>query len=405
MGRSHIVHITPVPAGISREAAVARLHDHVAMMQLNPLIIRHELCDAPPAATKDEAELATWYSITDVINYLPGGIAKGEVSYKACFYNLSDGIQTHVFAPAGVDIKSRWSIGGNEPGEPREPSELGVDKPKEGLYIKEEIELKCNMLMGAFVKRNLQNSHREVHEKIISMAAELQAKLKSALGIEPHAAERAQSDDNLVRRAYYGHPSAPADSHRSNRSREIDFSCTCRGTTHLPSCSFFHPGDLQHHGPQLPSSIPYYAISLPASASPYSASVVPATAPLERSLSELHGSPASGKCMCTGGLHDEGCSFYPGLRIPQATSAPLLSNPLSASIHPESVPPRPVANVDVPRLNAPQRRSQPGLITQPTGEQAELPAARSPVESSPSNFSRPFSTHGLEHRSSDKMPA
>ncbi|KAM3425373.1 hypothetical protein BST61_g7319 [Cercospora zeina] len=359
MGRSHIVHITPVPAGISREAAVARLHDHVAMMQLNPLIIRHELCEAPPVATKDEAELATWYSITDVINYLPGGIAKGEVSYKACFYNLSDGIQTHVFAPAGVDIKSRWSIGGNEPGEPREPSELGVDKPKEGLYIKEEIELKCNMLMGAFVKRNLQNSHREVHDKIIAKAAELQEKLKSVLGIESRAAERPLSDDNLVRRAYYGQPSAPADSHRSNQSREIDFSCTCRGTTHLPSCSFFHPGDLQQQAPHPPVSEPFYATSLPASAPSCSASALPMNAPLERSVSELHGSPASGQCLCTGGLHDESCSFYPGLRIPQIASAPSLSDTLPMSFQSNSVQPRPLPTVDVPHLRAPQRRSHP----------------------------------------------
>ncbi|KAI5359520.1 hypothetical protein Slin15195_G071470 [Septoria linicola] len=199
MGRSHITHITPIPAGISRDAAVARLHDHAAMIQLNPLVIRQEPTDAPATATKDEAELGTWYSITDMINYLPGGIYKGEVSYKACFYNLRDGIQTHVFAPAGVDIKSKWSVGGNMPDEPREPSELGVNKPSEGLYIKEEIELRCNMFMGAFVKRNLQSSHQEVHNKIIEKAAELEQKFVSLMGLESKAAHPPASDENLVK--------------------------------------------------------------------------------------------------------------------------------------------------------------------------------------------------------------
>lgn len=86
------------------------LHDHSAMIELNPLVLRHDTCDPPPNATPDEAEHATWYSITDKINYLPGGLFSSEISYKASFYDLPMGLQTHVLAPAGVDIKSKWSM-------------------------------------------------------------------------------------------------------------------------------------------------------------------------------------------------------------------------------------------------------------------------------------------------------
>lgn len=166
--RSAITNITPLPPHITRETAVSQLHDHHAMIELNPLVLRHEPTSPPPHATPDEAALGDWYSITDEITYLPG--VKSEVTYSACFYNLPTGIQTHVFAPASVDIKSKWSVGGNEPGEAREPAELGVDKPREGLYIKEELNLGCYFFLASFVKKNLKKSHLVVVDKIIERA-------------------------------------------------------------------------------------------------------------------------------------------------------------------------------------------------------------------------------------------
>ena len=82
--RSFLTNITPLPPGISRQTAVELLHDHHSMIELNPLILRHVSTTPPPNASRDEAEDATWYEITDQINYLPGGAMKSEVSYKAC---------------------------------------------------------------------------------------------------------------------------------------------------------------------------------------------------------------------------------------------------------------------------------------------------------------------------------
>ncbi|EME46456.1 hypothetical protein DOTSEDRAFT_22524 [Dothistroma septosporum NZE10] len=169
--RSFLTNITPLPATVSREAVIAQLHDHSAMIETNPLVLRHELTDPPPNASKDEAENAVWYEITDQINYLPGGLLKGEIAYKACFYNLPQGIQTHVFAPAGVEIRGKWSVRGNMPGEPKEPHELGVKAPTDGLYMMEEVDLRCNVLMSGFVQRNLNKSHVVVADKIVERAS------------------------------------------------------------------------------------------------------------------------------------------------------------------------------------------------------------------------------------------
>lgn len=113
--RTTFTSITPLPKTTTRSAAVSWLHNHVQMIRLNPLVIRLQETTPPPNAAADEYNCA-WYEITDEISYLPGGLYKGEVTYKACFNDLPNGIQTHTFAPAGLDLRGKWTVGGNEPG-------------------------------------------------------------------------------------------------------------------------------------------------------------------------------------------------------------------------------------------------------------------------------------------------
>jgi hypothetical protein len=141
------------------------------MIRLNPLVIRLQQTTPPPDASADEYDCA-WYEITDEISYLPGGLYKGEVTYKACFNDLPNGIQTHTFAPAGLDLRGKWIVGGNEPGEPREKLELGTDAPREGLYVREDVDMRCNFLLTGFVKKNLTKSHKVVMDKLASLGQE-----------------------------------------------------------------------------------------------------------------------------------------------------------------------------------------------------------------------------------------
>ena len=67
-------------------------------------------------------------------------------------------MQNHVYAPMGLDIKEKWTLGGNLPGEPIQPAEIGIGAPISGLYLREDIEIKCNFLMARFVKRQLKEA-------------------------------------------------------------------------------------------------------------------------------------------------------------------------------------------------------------------------------------------------------
>jgi hypothetical protein len=157
MVRTVFTVITPLPASISRETVLATLHDHLEMIDLNPSHEERHMIKPPPEATPEEYH-CQWYSITDKVSYLPAGMITGKVSFKSCFHDLSTGLQTHVYAPMGLDIKTKWTLGGNLPNEPVQPTELGIGAPISGLYLREDVEMRCNFIMTRFVKKTLKDS-------------------------------------------------------------------------------------------------------------------------------------------------------------------------------------------------------------------------------------------------------
>lgn len=167
--RSVFTTISPLPAGVTREVVVGFLHNHLEMIDLNPLVKERHPIKPPPDAPVDELK-CIWYSLTDRITYLPGGLASGDISYTCAFHDLPNGIQTHCRAPLNVDIKEKWTLCGTLPGEPAEPVELGIGAPATGLYIREDVDLRCNLLMTGFVKKNLKKSHATLVDHLVEKA-------------------------------------------------------------------------------------------------------------------------------------------------------------------------------------------------------------------------------------------
>ncbi|OHE93971.1 hypothetical protein CORC01_10758 [Colletotrichum orchidophilum] len=175
--RTTFTTISPLPPGITRDAVLDFLHNHIEMIDLNPLIKERHLISAPPNAPPEE-HACTWYSLTDEISYLPGGLATGNVSYNCCFHDLPTGLQTHCYAPMGLEIRDKWTVAGSLPGEPFEPVELGIGAPLAGLYIREDVDMRCNVFATSFVKKTLKKSHSllvdrlksKVHRAVVAAA-------------------------------------------------------------------------------------------------------------------------------------------------------------------------------------------------------------------------------------------
>ena len=73
----------------------------------------------------------------------------------------------HVYAPMGLDIQERWSVGGNLPGEPREPREIGVNVPRDVLYLREDVNMNVNRMFTSFVKAKLNRAHGTLVDRLL----------------------------------------------------------------------------------------------------------------------------------------------------------------------------------------------------------------------------------------------
>ena len=155
---------TPLPATVSRDVAVNILHDHAKMIELNPLVIDHKPTRPPKEAPADEFH-CTWYEVTDRMSWLPG--VKGTLKIHVCFNDIPTGVQTHVYAPMGLDIQEKWSIGGNLPGEPREPRELGINVPRDVLYLREDVNMNVSRIFTNYTKTKLNKAHATLVDRLL----------------------------------------------------------------------------------------------------------------------------------------------------------------------------------------------------------------------------------------------
>lgn len=172
--------ITPIPGFIPRQLAIDILHSHSEVITLNPLVLDHKPIKAPRNAAADEY-YSTWYEINQRIQYVPGigKIGSGKISFNGCFHDMPWGLQTHIYAPMNVDLKNRYRIAGNQPGiEPPEQQEIGLAQlgaPSDGLYLRDDVEIKCNVAVVSFVKAQLKSASKDMVSRIIKKAELLDA--------------------------------------------------------------------------------------------------------------------------------------------------------------------------------------------------------------------------------------
>ncbi|KAL2105576.1 hypothetical protein VUR80DRAFT_8153 [Thermomyces stellatus] len=178
--------ITPIPGFIPRQLAIDILHSHSEVITLNPLVLDHKPIPAPRNAAADEY-YSTWYEITERIQYIPGmgKMGSGKISFNGCFHDTPWGLQTHTYAPMNIDLRNSYRIAGNQPGvEPPEPREIGMDAlgvPRDGLYLREDIEIRCNVTVVSFVKSQLKAASKEMVRRIIKKAELLDAGVLKAM--------------------------------------------------------------------------------------------------------------------------------------------------------------------------------------------------------------------------------
>ncbi|POS87659.1 hypothetical protein EPUL_002417 [Erysiphe pulchra] len=167
--RTFFTSITPLPSCVTREIVMDMLHSYTDIIDLNPLVEERHSIPPPPNATTEEYH-CDWYSLTDRVQYLPGGIITGKVSYTACFHHLANGLQAHYYAPLGMNIKNKWTLCGSLPGEAKAPVEIGVGAPRSGLYLREDVKLSCNFIAVPYVKKAAKKAHALLVSRLVARA-------------------------------------------------------------------------------------------------------------------------------------------------------------------------------------------------------------------------------------------
>ncbi|CAG8887988.1 unnamed protein product [Penicillium egyptiacum] len=175
--------ITPIPSSVPRQLALDILHSHSEIITLNPLVLSHQPISAPRDAVADEY-YSTWYEITERVQYVPGlgKIGSGKISFKGCFHNVAWGLETHMYAPMGIDLRSKWRVAGNQRDEPPEPRNgCAAGAPQTGLYLREDIEIECNRTLISFVKNQLKAASKVLVDRLIKKAELLDAGVLQAM--------------------------------------------------------------------------------------------------------------------------------------------------------------------------------------------------------------------------------
>ena len=72
-------------------------------------------------------------------------------------------------------MKGRWTLGGSLPGEPRQAVEIGYGVPKTGLWLREDVEMKVNMVMTGFVKKTTKKAHATLVQRLVEKAHIIEA--------------------------------------------------------------------------------------------------------------------------------------------------------------------------------------------------------------------------------------
>ncbi|PFH57915.1 hypothetical protein XA68_14421 [Ophiocordyceps unilateralis] len=247
--------VTPIPGFIPRQLALDILHAHSEVITLNPLVLSHRPVPAPRTATTDEY-YSTWYEIVERIQYLPG--VGGTISFVGCFHDMPWGLQTHVYAPMGIDLRNSYRIAGNQPGiePPDARRELGLDAPADGLYLREDIEISCNFALTSFVRAQLKAASREMIQRFIKKAELLDAGLLQAMmdrgrlqTINPNDRSRRLPHSSLLPSPPLPSPTSPAHNSVYKRLPPTP------AVVELPADSC-HPSSPGYRSSSAPSTIP-----------------------------------------------------------------------------------------------------------------------------------------------------
>ncbi|KAF2746632.1 hypothetical protein M011DRAFT_477869 [Sporormia fimetaria CBS 119925] len=154
-------HVTPLPSGVTFDAAVTKLQDHDLLIRLDPELAHYETLPSP-----DNAPQTKRYKVTDHMHTLPKGLWDTTVTFESLITNSKDGVEWVIKAPLGLLQTTTWRIVGVK--------ELDEVDKEEGKHLKEsewalveDVEIKGSRLLVGTVKGKCEGAWRGIHARFV----------------------------------------------------------------------------------------------------------------------------------------------------------------------------------------------------------------------------------------------
>jgi len=199
----------------------------------------------------------------------------GDVSYHACFHNLPNGLQTHVYAPLGLDIRNKWTLGESKAGE---AVELGLSIPKQGLWLREDVDIRCNVLITPFVKKTLKKAHATLVNRLVELSQLTENIKAEQVSLSERGSISSYGGETLLSYSSNAHGSVSTGTLPQSPTSNIVPTLTNSPTISSTS-GHLHPSQIRPSlYPAPPSYVPYSELPRPRSAyanSSYNAYVPP----------------------------------------------------------------------------------------------------------------------------------
>ncbi|KAI2465065.1 hypothetical protein F4781DRAFT_435797 [Annulohypoxylon bovei var. microspora] len=190
-GTAKLSNTSPIPAAegagdrITREAAVALLHDHGFFLRTEPHYVSHRAL--PPQQPSDNVSAATArgayalpagleplgspaVKLYEVVDHVPNPVWSSSVVSTEEFVDCADGLWVRIRSPLAVVMETRWTVREREGGEEGEGA----------LELAEDVEISCSKLLLGIVKTQVESNWRGIHANIIKRLLEDARKGKGA---------------------------------------------------------------------------------------------------------------------------------------------------------------------------------------------------------------------------------
>jgi len=153
-----MTHATPLPAGMSREDAIALIHDAEHHIQCDPNMKSYtkRTPEIPPTVPKDIEPIASTqcYTVTDSVpTLLPKGIWDSDAVSDYDFTFTKDGSFVRTSCPLNVVLETRWRV---------------KDASDGGLELEEVVVVNCSRFLASVVKGQCETNWRDFHKKILA---------------------------------------------------------------------------------------------------------------------------------------------------------------------------------------------------------------------------------------------